>query len=71
MKTNNAEAFGKAVRNRRKELHYTQAYLTEMTGISASFLSDLENGKETAELGKSIAIANMLGMDIFVEARGR
>lgn len=71
MKTNNAAAFGKAIRNRGKGLHYTQTYITEMTGISASLLSNLENGKETAELGKSIAIANMLGMDIFAEVRGR
>ena len=41
-----------------------------MTGISAGFLSNLENGKETAELGKSIAIANMLGMDVFLAIRG-
>ena len=67
MKTNNAAAFGKAIRNRRKELHYTQSY---MTGIGADFLSNLENGKETAELGKSVTIANMLGMDVFLAIRG-
>lgn len=71
MKTNNCLSFGMAVRKRRKELHYTQAYLSEVTGISASFISDLENGKETAELGKSIRIANMLGMDVMTEVRGK
>ena len=50
---------------------YTQAYLCEITGISASFLSNLENGKPTAELGKSIRIANLLGMDVIVEERGK
>ncbi len=71
MKTNNSKSFGEAVRKRRKELGYTQAYLCEITGISASFLSNLENGKPTAELGKSIRIANLLGMDVIVEERGK
>ena len=36
--------FGKVVKDRRKELGYTQKDISEITGISASFLSDLENG---------------------------
>lgn len=28
---------GIAIRTRRKELHYTQAYLSELTGFSTSF----------------------------------
>ena len=32
---------------RRKELGYTQSYISEFTGFSVSFLSDLENGKST------------------------
>ena len=54
MKIVDAESLGKAIRRRRKELHYTQAYLAEYTGFSASFISDLERGKETAEIGKTI-----------------
>lgn len=65
-----AEEFGRAIRERRKALHYTQSYLSEYTGISASFISDLENGKPTAELGKAIYLANLLGMDCILSARG-
>ena len=48
---------------------YTQAYLAEVTGFSTSFISNLENGKTTAELGKSIFLANLLGLDVEVKER--
>ena len=70
MKITNTIEFGKAIQKRRKELHYTQAYLSEFTGLSISFLSDLENGKSTAELGKALYIANILGMDCLLNERG-
>ena len=70
MIVNNAADFGKSLKNRRKELGYTQRYISEFTGFSISFISDLENGKSTAELGKAIYLANMLGLDIAVNARG-
>ena len=66
----NAEDFGKSLKMRRKELGYTQRYISEYTGFSISFISDLENGKSTAELGKAIYLANMLGLDIAVNVRG-
>ena len=43
---------------------YTQAYLAEVTGFSTSFISDLENGKPTAELEKALFLANLLGLDV-------
>lgn len=67
----NTTDFGISLRKRRKELGYTQRYISEFTGFSISFISDLENGKSTAELGKAIYLANMLGLDIAVNARGR
>ena len=70
MGINSAADFGKALKKRIKELGYTQRYISEFTGFSISFISDLENGKSTAELGKAIYLANMLGLDIAVNARG-
>ena len=61
--------FGKAVKNRRKELGYTQKDLSEITGISASFLSDLENGKATVELGKVLMVVSLLGLNIYCSKR--
>ena len=70
MKTNDAAAFGKAIRSRRKELGYTQAYISEVTGFSVSFISDTERGKPTAELGRVLILANLLGMDCELRVRG-
>lgn len=70
MTVNIAKDFGNALRKRRKELGYTQRYISEFTGFSISFISDLENGKSTAELGKAIYLANILGLDIEVNTRG-
>jgi len=66
----NTKEFGKTIRERRKALHYTQAYLSDFTGFSASFISDLENGKPTVELGKAIYLANLLGIDCILSTRG-
>ena len=61
--------FGKAIRARRKELHYTQGFLAEFSGLSVSFISDLENGKKTIELEKAIYLANLLGLDLILKGR--
>ena len=50
MKIMDADSFGQALCARRKQLHYTQAWLSEFTGFSVSFISDLERGKQTAKL---------------------
>ena len=65
-----AKAFGQALRKRRQELGYTQAYVSACSGFSVSFISDLENGKNTAELGKAIILANLLGLDCSLTPRG-
>ena len=70
MKITDTASLGNVIRSRRKELKYTQGYISEITGLSVSFLSDLENGKPTAEIGKTIEVINLLGLDILVEARG-
>ena len=69
MHITDAASFGSAIRARRKELGYTQSYLSEFTGLSVSFLSDLENGKKTIELEKAIQVAMLLGVDLKFEAR--
>ena len=48
---------------------YTQGFLSEFSGLSVSFISDLENGKKTAELEKAIYLANLLGLDLCLEGR--
>ena len=70
MKIKAAKEIGKIIRERRKKIGYTQAYLSELTGLSTSFISDVENGKPTVELEKVINLASLLGLDILLEERG-
>ena len=70
MKITDSKSLGAAIRARRKELEYTQAYLAEFTGLSVTFISDVERGKPTAEIEKVIRLINILGMDITIEKRG-
>lgn len=70
MKITDAKSLGAAIRARRKELHYTQSYISEFTGLSITFISDLERGKSTAEIGKTIVLMQTLGMDLYAEGRG-
>ena len=70
MKITSTMEFGRTIRNKRKKLGYTQAQLSEYTGFSTSFISDLENGKETAELGKALFLLQLLGLDLAINNRG-
>lgn len=69
MRITDSKAFGQAIRMRRKELGYTQKHFSNMTGLSVSFLSDLERGKKTAEIEKAFYVASMLSMNILLESR--
>jgi transcriptional regulator with XRE-family HTH domain len=70
MRITDAQSFGEAVRKRRKRLGYTQQELANYCGCSTVYLSRLENGKETAELGIALRAANTLGIDLVAFERG-
>jgi y4mF family transcriptional regulator len=70
MKINDSKDLGAAIRARRKQLGLTQSELASVSGCSLTFLSDLERGKPTAELGKAILVVSMLGVDMLFEQRG-
>ena len=61
--------FGELLKKRRKALHYTQNFLSEVSGLSVSFISDVENGKSTVELGKALYLTNLLGLDLNLKER--
>lgn len=61
--------FGEILKKRRKALHYTQSFLSEFSRLSVSFISDVENGKTTVELGKVLYLANLLGLDFELKER--
>jgi transcriptional regulator with XRE-family HTH domain len=57
-----ASAFGLAIRRRRKELKISQAELALATGVSRGFVIDVEAGKSSCQLGRSLLVAEALGL---------
>lgn len=62
-----AEEIGTLVRKQRKRLALTQRELGELAGVGTRFISDLENGKATAELGRVLHLLEVLGVHLHVE----
>ncbi len=61
----NASDIGKSIRAARKAQGMTQKELAGFFGaFSREFLSDLENGKATVELGKTLAVLSALGLRV-------
>jgi len=69
MKIHTAKELGQEIKRQRKAVGLTQKTLSDFTGVSTSFLSDLENGKETAEIGRTIKVVLTLGLDIELHQR--
>ncbi len=61
---------GQALRQHRKNRRLTQDLLASLSNVSTGFLSDFENGKPTAEIGKVLQTLRTLGLDIYVLPRG-
>lgn len=60
---------GRAIRSKRKEIGMRQETAAGMTGVGTKFLSQLENGKETAELGKALQVLHKMGLELYVFPR--
>ena len=57
-----ALTFGLLIRGRRKALKMRQDQLALATGVGRRFLIDLEAGKPTCQLGRSLLVAEALGL---------
>lgn len=56
--------FGALVRARRKALGWTQAELAARCGTGERFIVELEGGKPTCHLEKSLIAARVVGIDL-------
>lgn len=64
--------FGEAIRRFRKLRGLTQQQLADLAGCSIMYVSMLERGKETAELGKALKILDALDVEVsFSDRKGR
>ena len=58
---------GKVVRDSRKAQHVTQKDLALTSGVGLRFISDLENGKASCEIGKVLIVLQTLNINIKLE----
>ena len=61
------KALGKLIRQHRKAMGLTQLDAAGLCGVGERFLSELERGKPTASLGKTVQVLKRLGLRILVE----
>lgn len=64
-----SEDIGKLVRMYRKEQSITQTELAALCAVGVRFISNLENGKPTVELGKVLHVLKCLGLEVAVTPR--
>ncbi len=64
-----AKDLGRIIRDERRRQGMTQADLAGLADVGVTFLSQLENGKDSAEIGKAIQVMTMLGIDIDASPR--
>lgn len=68
MNVKNVKELAQIIRQTRKEQKLTQAQLAAASGVGVRFIVDLENGKETCQIAKTIRIVKMLGLNIKISA---
>lgn len=64
-----AADLGRSIRLRRKTLGLTQAGVAQVAGVGSRFVSEVERGKPTAEVGKLLRVVGVLGLDLHVVPR--
>jgi HTH-type transcriptional regulator/antitoxin HipB len=60
---------GQVLRERRKQQGATQAEFASLCGVGVRFISDLENGKPTVQIGKVLQVIQCLGLELGIRAR--
>ena len=60
---------GETIRAERRRQGLTQDELAQLSGVGINFVSQIERGKPTAEIGKVFAVLRMLGIVSIAERR--
>jgi y4mF family transcriptional regulator len=67
----NSKALGQLIRERRKHLGMKQADLALVSGTGLRFISDLENGKESCQLGRTLRVLGSLGLRAAIQPQDK
>lgn len=60
---------GRRIRAVRRAQGLRQDEVAALSGVGARFVSNLENGKATAELGRTLRVLRVLGIELHLRAR--
>lgn len=63
------QGLGQLMRQARKSQGLTQEQLASVAGVGRRFVLDLESGKETCHLGKSLRVLTMLGLELYLKQK--
>jgi y4mF family transcriptional regulator len=67
VRINSSRELGLYLRDRRRELGMTQAQAAAVSGVSQRWLSSLEAGKPTAEIGLVLKVIHALRLAVDIE----
>jgi len=67
MQITSIKNIGKLVKENRKKQKLTQVQLAQLSNVGVRFLSDLENGKPTCEVEKTLKVLSNLGIKLVVQ----
>jgi y4mF family transcriptional regulator len=65
----NMYELGARIKSRRKQVGLNQQQLADEAGVGLVFVSQIENGKETAHIGLVLKILEALGLELTVRER--
>ena len=65
MANSTSEIFRKNLKSYRNKLRFTQEKLSELSGISSDYLSEIERGKRTPSFKRMDLIAKALNIEVY------
>lgn len=63
------QELGRAIAAQRKIRGFTQQEFADLAGVGRRFISEIESGKPTAEIGKILQVLTALGIDVHLRKR--
>ena len=66
MNADKVRTLGRMIRDERKKQKLTQEQLAAASGVGVRFIRELEQGKASCHIGKSLMVLVMLGLEIQV-----
>ena len=60
---------GLVIKNQRKSLQLTQTDVALSCGVGLRFVSDLENGKSSCQIGKALLVMESIGLKLMSDGK--